>query len=96
MFELELKIKAAEARGRIDAFYKFVIFEVKTDLERERPDAIRELKKYFESRSRPSDYVAAVTDGLTVEVFDYDAASKQPKRRRKRRKRDSLNCVDFP
>lgn len=31
--ELELKVKAAEARGRIDAFYKYVIFEVKIDLE---------------------------------------------------------------
>src|ERR1700730_3729512 len=43
--ELELKIKVAEARGRIDAFYKFVIFELKIDLEREHDDAIRELKK---------------------------------------------------
>jgi type I restriction-modification system DNA methylase subunit len=77
--ELEKKIKVAEARGRIDAFYKFVIFEVKIDLDRERDDAIRELKKYFESRSAPSDYIAAVTDGLTFEIFDYDAREKQPK-----------------
>ena len=77
--ELELKIKVAEARGRIDAFYKFVIFEVKVDLDREREDAIRELKKYFESRSTPSDYIAAVTDGLSFEVYDYETASKQPK-----------------
>ena len=77
--ELELKIKVAEVRGRIDAFYKFVIFEVKTDIERERPDAIRELKKYFESRSTPSDYVAAVTDGVRFEVYDYDRTSKEPK-----------------
>src|SRR4051812_27566484 len=72
--ELELKIKAAEARGRIDAFYKFVIFEVKVDLDRERADAMRELKKYFESRPTPSDYVAAVTDGVNFEVYDYDPA----------------------
>ncbi len=77
--ELEQKVKAAEARGRIDAFYKFVIFEVKIDLERERPDAIRELKKYFESRKTPSDYIAAVTDGLRFEVYDYDTESKEPK-----------------
>jgi hypothetical protein len=37
--ELEKKIKVAEARGRIDAFYKFVIFEVKVHLDRERDDA---------------------------------------------------------
>jgi hypothetical protein len=76
--ELELKIKAAEARGRIDAFYKFVIFEVKIDLDRERADAIRELKKYFESRSVPADYIAVVTDGLTFEVYDYNPSSHQP------------------
>jgi hypothetical protein len=76
--ELELKIKAVEARGRIDAFYKFVIFEVKTDIEQERLDAIRELKKYFESRRNPVDYVAVVTDGVKFEVYDYDATSKEP------------------
>ncbi len=76
--ELELKIKVAEVRGRIDAFYKFVIFEVKVDLDRERADAVRELKKYFESRERPADYIAAVTDGLRVEVYDYDESSKEP------------------
>jgi hypothetical protein len=68
--ELEKKVKAAEARGRIDAFYKYVIVEVKTDLDSERADAMRELKKYFESRSSPSDYVAAVTNGVTVEHLD--------------------------
>ncbi|SRR5216683_3655436 len=62
--ELEKKIKVAEARGRIDAFYKYVIFEVKVNLEHERNDALSELKKYFESRTRPSDYIAVVTDGL--------------------------------
>jgi len=47
--ELEKKVRAAEARGRIDAFYKSVIIEVKVDLDSERPDAVRELKKYFDS-----------------------------------------------
>jgi hypothetical protein len=56
-----------------------VIFEVKIDLDREPDDAVRELKKYFESRSTPSDYIAAVTEGLTLEIFDYDAGEKQPK-----------------
>jgi hypothetical protein len=77
--DLEHKVKAASARGRIDAFYRFVIFEVKTDLEKERADALAELKKYFESQGRPGDYVAAVTDGLQFEVFDYDFVSGQPK-----------------
>lgn len=71
--------KAASARGRIDAFYRFVIFEVKRDLEEERDDALTGLKKYFESQKDPSDYVASVTDGLHFEVFDYDYRTKQPK-----------------
>ena len=70
--DLEHKVKAASARGLIDAFYRFVIFEVKTDLEREREDALNELKKYFEAQNSPTDYVAAVTDGLQFEVYDYD------------------------
>jgi len=77
--DLEHKVKAASARGRIDAFYRFVIFEVKTDLDRERTDALTELQKYFESQKRPADYVAAVTDGLQFEVFDYDLKTGQPK-----------------
>lgn len=77
--ELEKKIKVAEARGRIDAFYKYVIFEVKIDLERERADALAELKKYFESRSTPSDYIAVVTDGLHCEIYDYDPEEKEPR-----------------
>jgi hypothetical protein len=75
--ELEKKIKVAEARGRIDAFYKYVIFEVKTDLEKEREDALSELKKYFESRTAPSDYIAVVTDGLHCEIYDYDSGSRE-------------------
>ncbi len=45
--DLEHKVKAASARGRIDAFYRFVIFEVKRDFAKERGDALVELKKYF-------------------------------------------------
>lgn len=77
--ELEKKIKVAEARGRIDAFYKYVIFEVKIDLERERSDALSELKKYFESRTHPNDYIAVVTDGIHCQIFDYDSGTKQPR-----------------
>jgi hypothetical protein len=70
--DLEHKVKAASARGLIDAFYRFVILEVKSDLEREREDALSELKKYFEAQDNPTDYVAAVTDGLQFEIYDYD------------------------
>jgi SAM-dependent methyltransferase len=77
--DLEHKVKAASARGLIDAFYRFVIFEVKTDLEREREDALGELKRYFEAQDNPTDYVAAVTDGLQFEVYDYDPQSRSAK-----------------
>jgi N-6 DNA Methylase len=76
--ELEHKVKAASARGRIDAFYRFVIFEVKRDLDKERDDALAELKKYFESQKHPGDYVAIATDGLEFEVFDYDKVARRP------------------
>jgi methylase of polypeptide subunit release factors len=78
--ELEKKIRVAEARGRIDAFYRYVIFEVKVDMDRERDDAIRELKKYFESRKAPTEYIAAVTDGLNFEIYDYDSVERSPHR----------------
>ncbi len=76
--DLEHKIKAASARGRIDAFYRFVIFEFKTDLAGERQDALTELTKYFQSQQNPSDFVAAVTDGIDFEVFDYDSKVAGP------------------
>ena len=70
--ELERKIKVAQVRGRIDAFFKSIIFEFKTDLEKEQPAAIIELKKYFEAQTNPSDYVALVTDGLSFEGYQYE------------------------
>lgn len=76
--ELEHEVRAASARGRIDAFYRFVIFEFKTDLEREREDAINELTKYFQSQTNPGDYIAAVTDGLDFQVLDYDPKTSTP------------------
>src|SRR6266542_1444927 len=69
--ELEHKIKANEVRGRIDALFRFLIIEFKSDLDRERDDAHRELKKYFESRPHPADYVGLITNGLRFEVCIY-------------------------
>jgi methylase of polypeptide subunit release factors len=69
--ELEHKTKANEVRGRIDALFRFLIIEFKSDLDRERDDAHRELKKYFESRPHPGDYVGLITDGMRFEVCIY-------------------------
>ena len=70
--DIEKKVKVAEVRGRIDALFKRTIFEFKVDLERERPAAILELKKYYESRPNPNDYIALLTDGLSFEVCLYE------------------------
>ena len=76
--ELEDKVTGAIARGLIDALYRYVIFEFKTNLEAERPKAIEELKKYFETKKVPEQYVGVVTDCLTFEVYDYDPKTTQP------------------
>lgn len=70
--ELEKKIKVAQVRGNIDAFFKSTIFEFKTNIEIERPSAIIELEKYFQSRPNPSDYMALLTDGLNFEVYQFE------------------------
>ena len=67
--ELESKITAGELRGRIDALYRHIIVEVKSDFDGERDDAQRELKKYFASRPRPSNYIGLVTDGRRFEAW---------------------------
>jgi hypothetical protein len=67
--ELESKITVGELRGRIDALYRHIIVEVKSDFDNERDDAQRELKKYFASRPRPSDYIGLVTDGRRFEAW---------------------------
>jgi hypothetical protein len=70
--ELERKIKVGELRGRIDALFRQIIVEVKTDFDAEREDAQRELKKYFASQARPSDYIGIVTDGRRFESWHFD------------------------
>ena len=67
--ELEHKIKVGELHGRIDALYRHLNVEVKTDFDCERDDAQRELKKYFASRPRPNEYIGIVTDGRRFEAW---------------------------
>lgn len=70
--ELEEKVKGDSVRGLIDALYKYVILEFKTDLKSEREDAMRELKKYFASRKNPDEYFGLVSDGLSFELYQYE------------------------
>lgn len=74
-FEFEHKVKVHKVRGRIDALFRHMIIEVKTNLERERRKAEEELKKYFESRKDPEEYFGLVTDGLAFEVYLYERGS---------------------
>lgn len=74
--ELEHKLKAGELRGRIDALYRHIIVEVKTDFENERADAERELTKYFASRQRPNEYIGIVTDGCLCEAWHLNRNEK--------------------
>lgn len=76
--ELEHKIKVAQVRGRIDALFKNVIFEFKTDLKAEMPAAELELSKYFASRPNPEEHLALVTDGIVFVAFQFEG--KRPSR----------------
>ncbi|MCK4606896.1 MAG: N-6 DNA methylase [candidate division Zixibacteria bacterium] len=67
--EIEHKVKVAHVRGYIDALFKQLIIEFKVDLERERPAALLELKKYFAAQKNPREYIAIVTDGLRFELY---------------------------
>ncbi len=68
-FEIEHKIKVANVSGYIDALYKYVIFEFKTNLEAEKAAAELELKKYFLSQSSPNDFIALVSDGVKFKTY---------------------------
>lgn len=70
--DIEKKITVAKIRGRIDAFFKSVIFEFKTDIEKELPAARLELKKYFGAQPNPNEYLAIVTDGLFFEIYQWE------------------------
>jgi SAM-dependent methyltransferase len=69
--ELSRKVKAGRVRGRIDAFFRYIIFEMKCDLERERGDGLAELKKYFEAQDHPDKYVGVLSDGLDFEIYHH-------------------------
>ncbi|MBD3234485.1 MAG: hypothetical protein GF315_12235, partial [candidate division Zixibacteria bacterium] len=69
--KIEEKVKVEEVRGRIDALFKSIIFEFKSNIEAERSAAIIEMKKYFEAQEVPSDYLAVLTDGLRFEIYQY-------------------------
>ncbi|HCK83458.1 MAG TPA: hypothetical protein DHW63_02745 [Hyphomonadaceae bacterium] len=66
------EVRVIEARGRIDALLGRTIFEFKSNLPRERKDALEELSRYLPERekSTKSRFVAVVTDGADWEAFE--------------------------
>ena len=70
--EIEKHVKVGNVRGNIDALYKYLIFEVKTNIEAERPAGFLELKKYFKSQVKPEEYLAILTDGLRFELYQFE------------------------
>ncbi len=55
--------------GWIDALFRYVLFEFKRDLERERLDGIREMQDYLRHLEYGSSSAALLTDGIIFEVY---------------------------
>ncbi|MBI1418774.1 MAG: N-6 DNA methylase [Limimaricola sp.] len=77
VFELQIAgrdVLAADAtprRGRIDALLGRTVFEIKSDLRRERDDAEHQLLRYLVERldSTGNDYVGIATDGAEFQAY---------------------------
>ena len=68
---IDFEKQAPEVHGRIDALLGRTIFELKSDLRRERKDAEEELTRYLTERERQSDekFVGIATDGADFIAF---------------------------
>jgi SAM-dependent methyltransferase len=66
------EVRVVEARGRIDALLGRTVIEFKTNLARERRDAIEELSRYLPERERATGerFVGIVTDGSEWEAYE--------------------------
>jgi hypothetical protein len=58
--------------GWIDALFRNLVFEFKRDLERERPDGLRELDDYLRTLPLGTECVGLLTDGLKFEAYSLD------------------------
>jgi len=67
--EIEEKVKVANIRGNIDALFKYLIFEFKSNIDSERPAAEIEIKKYLQAQEKPSEFLALLTDGIKFEIY---------------------------
>ena len=68
VFEDQLKVIC---KGRIDALWGRTIFEIKSNLEKERQDAESQIKKYIQSKETETQekYIGIATDGRQYSVY---------------------------
>lgn len=66
------ELRVMEARGRIDALLGRTVLEFKSNLPRERADALEELSRYLPEREAATGqrFVGVVTDGLDWEAYE--------------------------
>ena len=66
------EVRVVEARGRIDALLGRTVVEFKSDLRRERKDAVEELSRYLPEREAATGerFVGVVTDGADWEAYE--------------------------
>ncbi|MBA3812833.1 MAG: N-6 DNA methylase, partial [Caulobacteraceae bacterium] len=69
------EVRVVEARGRIDALLGRTVLEFKSNLARERRDALEELSRYLPEREAATGerFVGVVTDGLDWEAYEMRA-----------------------
>lgn len=70
---LSHELRVVEARGRIDAILGRTVLEFKSNLPRERRDALEELSRYLPERERATGerFVGLVTDGAEWEAYEW-------------------------
>jgi hypothetical protein len=70
--EIELEASLAEVRGRIDALVARTVFEFKSDLRRERDDAVAQLERYLKDREKATGrrFIGIATDGAEFSLYE--------------------------
>ena len=72
LHDIAHEVRVVEARGRIDALLGRTVLEFKSNLARERGDALEELARYLPEREAATreQFVGVVTDGLDWEAYE--------------------------
>ncbi len=77
LHDIAHEVRVVEARGRIDALLGRTVLEFKSNLPRERGDALEELGRYLPEREAATGelFVGVVTDGLEWEAYEMRAGA---------------------